>query len=96
MSKNNAKTKVAPVGHNSGVSGERIKAFIERIETLEDEKSLAAENIKDVYAEAKSAGFDAKVLKRIVSLRKRTAEKNREEQELLELYASAAQLDLGF
>lgn len=87
-------TNPAPAGHNS-VSGTRIKAFVERIEKLESDKKSIADDIKDVYSEAKATGFETKILKRIITLRKRTAEKNREEQELLELYAAAAQLDLG-
>lgn len=82
------------IGDNSGVSGQRIKAFIERVEKLEDDRSLLAQEIKDVYGEAKATGFDPKILKKIVSLRKQSADKRREEQELLELYCSAAQLEL--
>lgn len=82
--------KAAGVGHNSGgVSGERLKSFIERVERLEEEKKAIAEDVKDVYGEAKASGFDPKIMRKIVSLRKSNLEKRREEQELLELYASA-------
>jgi len=82
--------KTAGQGHNSeGMSGERIKSFIERVERLEGEKKAAAEDIKDVYAEAKSVGFDAKTIRKIVRLRKTNLEKRREEQELLDLYLAA-------
>lgn len=75
------------------VTGERLKSIIERIERLEQEKAGLSEDIKDIYAEAKGAGFDAKIVKKIVALRKLTAEKRREEEELLELYKSAIGLE---
>jgi len=71
------------------VSGARLKSFIERIERLTEEQKAAMEDIKDVYAEAKSGGFDSKIIRKIVSLRKKNLDKRREEQELLELYMSA-------
>jgi len=72
-----------------GIGGERLRSFIERIERLEEEKSALMDDIKEVYAEAKGVGFDVKVLRKIVSLRKMDAEKRREIDELLELYKSA-------
>ena len=72
-----------------GVSGARLKAFVDRVERLEEEKKVIAEDIKDVYGEAKATGFDAKILRKIVSLRKSNIEKRREENELLDLYMSA-------
>jgi uncharacterized protein (UPF0335 family) len=85
----------AQEGHNSqAVTGARIKAFVDRIERLEDEKALRGEDIKEVYQEAKSAGFEAKIIRKIISLRKQPTDKRREEEELLRLYDSAAQLGL--
>ena len=72
-----------------GVAGQRLKSFLERIERLEEEKSALAEDIRDVYAEAKGVGFDTKTMRRIVKLRKMDAEKRREEDELLDLYKAA-------
>lgn len=72
-----------------GVAGQRVKAFIERIERLEEEKSQTAEDIKEVYAEAKGTGFDVKTIRKIVRLRKIDAQKRREAQEILELYAAS-------
>ena len=72
-----------------GVAGQRLHSFIERIENLEEEKTALMEDIKEVYAEAKGVGFDAKTMRKIVSLRKKDAEKRREEDELLDLYKSA-------
>jgi uncharacterized protein (UPF0335 family) len=89
------------IGHNSGaagagaptdvggVAGGKLKAFFERIERLEEEKAGIAEDIKDVYAEAKGEGFDVKILRRLIALRKRDVQERREEAELLELYAAS-------
>lgn len=76
-----------------GVSGKRLKSYIERVERLEAEKSGLADDIKDIYAEAKAFGFDAKTMRKIVRLRKLDAEKRREEDELLELYKAAIGLE---
>jgi uncharacterized protein (UPF0335 family) len=57
--------------NTESVAADQLKAFIERIERLEEEKAGIAGDIKDVYAEAKGNGFDTKVLRKIVSLRKR-------------------------
>ncbi len=74
---------------NGEVSGTRLKSFIERVERLEEEKKTLAEDIRDVYSEAKATGFEPKIMRKIVSLRKTNLEKRREEQELLDLYMAA-------
>lgn len=66
-----------------------IKAFIERIERLEEEKASIAGDIKEVYAEAKGNGFDTKVLRKIVSIRKQDHNERMEQEALLELYLTA-------
>jgi len=76
-------------GKESGVSGERLRSFVKRIEKLEEDKAAVMEDLRDVYAEAKSAGFDTRILRAVVRLRKMEAEKRREQEELLELYKSA-------
>lgn len=73
----------------ANVSGARLKSFIERVERLEEDKKALAEDIRDVYAESKSTGFEPKIIRKIISLRKTNVEKRREEQELLDLYQSA-------
>lgn len=72
-----------------GVAGERLKSFVERIERLEEEKTALLEDIKEVYAELKGVGFDGKVVRKVVSLRKMETEKRREAEELLDLYKTA-------
>ncbi len=71
------------------MTNNQLQSIIERIEKLEDEKSIIAEDIKEVYAEAKGNGFDVKILRKIVVLRKQDADKRREEQALLATYMSA-------
>lgn len=67
----------------------RLKSIIERVERLEEEKSALAEDIKEVYGEAKATGFDPKIIRKIVRLRKIELEKRREEDILLETYKAA-------
>ncbi len=84
-----AVTKQKDQNNVVNVAGARLKSFIERIERLETEKKALADDIRDVYAEAKGTGFEPKIMRKIVSLRKMNLEKRREEAELLELYTSA-------
>ena len=72
-----------------GVAAAQLRSFVDRIERLEEEKKGIADDIKDLYSEAKGQGFDVKVLRKIISLRKRSKEDRQEEEELLELYKSA-------
>ena len=74
---------------SSDVDGGHLRAFIERIERLEEEKRTLAEDIKEVYAEAKGNGFDAKIMRKIVSIRKQDRDKRREEETILDLYLAA-------
>lgn len=78
------------IGHNSG---QRLKSFLERVERLEEEKARLADDIKEIFAEAKAVGFDAKTMRKLIRLRKMDAEKRREEDELLSLYKSAVGME---
>ncbi len=73
----------------NGVSPNQLRLFIEKIERLEEEKSELQENIREVYSEAKSTGFDVKVMKQIVRMRKMKKEELAEQEELLDLYRQA-------
>lgn len=64
----------------------QLQAIVSRIEKLEEEKATIAEDIKEIYAEAKGTGFDPKIIKKIISLRKQDASKRAEEQALLATY----------
>ena len=72
-----------------GIAAAQLRSFVDRIERLEEEKKGLADDIKDLYSEAKGQGFDVKVLRKIISLRKKSKEDRQEEEELLELYKSA-------
>ena len=74
---------------NDNVNAGHLKAFLERIERLEEEKAALAEDIKDVYGEAKSNGFDIKVMRKIVAIRNQDRDKRNEEEEILGLYLTA-------
>ena len=74
---------------NENASAEQLRLFIERIETLEEEKKGIADDIKDVYAEAKGTGFDTKTMKAIVRLRKMEAAAREEAEALLDTYKTA-------
>ncbi len=67
----------------------RLKTIIERIERLEEDKAAVAADIKEVFAEAKGEGFDVKILRKVVRLRKQDQAKRQEEEALLDLYLSA-------
>ena len=87
-------TVEAVVGHPMGdaahaVAKEQLRSIVERIERLEEEKKSIADDIKDVYAEAKANGFDAKVLRKVVALRKRDADERAEEEMVLDTYLHA-------
>lgn len=71
------------------VAADQLKAFIERIERLEEEKAGIAGDIKDVYAEAKGNGFDVKALRTIIRLRKQDADERAEQETILETYMQA-------
>jgi uncharacterized protein (UPF0335 family) len=73
---------------NSSAQGQ-LKSIIERIERLELDKASVMEDLKSVYAEAKGNGFDTKILRKVVRLRKQDTAKRQEEEALLDLYLSA-------
>lgn len=72
-----------------GIAGERLRSIVERIERLEEERKALASDIKDIYAEAKSAGFDVKVVRQIIRLRKQEPAEVEEQETLLDLYRRA-------
>ena len=72
-----------------GVAAERLKSFIERIERLEEEKAARAADIREVYSEAKGAGFDTKIMRQVVRLRKMDETDRQEQETLLDVYKQA-------
>jgi len=75
------------------VSGEQLRLLIERVERLEEEKKGVSDDIKDVYGEAKAVGYDTKIMKQIVKLRKKSRDARMEEEALLDTYKSALGID---
>lgn len=74
---------------NDSVAADQLRTFVERIERLEEEKQAIADDIKEVYAEAKGNGFDTKVLRTVVKLRKVDRSERLEQEAILELYLTA-------
>ena len=72
-----------------GIAGERLRAFVERIERLEEEKRTLAADIKEVYAEAKGSGFDTKIMRQIIRLRRMDKDDVDEQETLLDIYKRA-------
>jgi uncharacterized protein (UPF0335 family) len=71
------------------MQGDQLKSIVERIERLEEEKKTISDDIKEVYSEAKANGFDAKVLRKVISIRKRDLRERHEEEVVLDLYLQA-------
>ena len=72
-----------------GIAGDRLRAFVERVERLEEDIKGLNEDKKDVFAEAKGEGFDVKILKEVIRLRKQDKEERDEHESLLDLYMHA-------
>ena len=72
-----------------GIAGEQLRAFIERIERLEDEKKDLQEQIKEVFSEAKGVGFDTRIMRQLVRLRRLRDADRSEQEELLEIDKTA-------
>lgn len=77
------------MAENEGVAADRLRSIVERIERLEEERAALGADIREVYAEAKGAGFDSRTLRQIVRLRKLDAPERQEREELLTLYMGA-------
>ncbi|MSO91615.1 MAG: DUF2312 domain-containing protein [Acetobacteraceae bacterium] len=80
------KTDETQVG---GIAADRLRSLVDRIERLEEERKALGNDIKDIYAEAKSAGFDVKVLRHLIRMRKQEAAEIEEQETLLDLYRRA-------
>jgi uncharacterized protein (UPF0335 family) len=74
---------------DKGVSAQRLKSFIERIERLEEERKALGADLREVYSEAKSGGFDVKIIRQVVKLRKMDKADRQEQEALLQVYLDA-------
>lgn len=72
-----------------GIAGDQLRSYIERIERLEEEKAALSADIKEIFSEAKGTGFDVKIMRQIIRLRKLDREDRQEQEELLQLYQHA-------
>lgn len=81
------------MAEKGGIAAARLKGFIERIERLEEEKKGIAADVREIYGEAKGEGFDTKVMRQVVKLRKLDHDDRQEQEHLLALYLNA--LDMG-
>lgn len=72
-----------------GIAADRLRSLVDRIERLEEERKALGNDIRDIYAEAKSAGFDVKVLRQLIRIRKQEAADVEEQETLLDLYRRA-------
>ncbi len=79
-------------GHNANASDDRLRLLIERVERLEEEKKAIADDIKDVFAEAKGVGYDTRAMKEVIKLRKMSPDDYREWESVREIYKSAVGL----
>ncbi len=83
----------ATTGDVCGIASAQLRSIIERIERLEEEKKGIQDDIKGILAEAKGNGFDTRVLRKLISLRKKSKEERQEEETLLDLYKQALGMD---
>ena len=79
---------MSDAGHNS-IAGDRLRSIVERVERLEDERKALTADVKDIYTEAKSAGFDVKVIRQLIRIRKQEPSEVEEQDALLDLYKHA-------
>jgi uncharacterized protein (UPF0335 family) len=78
-----------PESEVGGIAADRLRSIIERVERLEEERKALADDIKDIFAEAKSAGFEVKVIRQIIRIRKQEPADVEEQETLLDLYRRA-------
>jgi uncharacterized protein (UPF0335 family) len=78
-----------PKTETGGIAADRLRSLVERIERLEEERKALGSDIKDIYAEAKSAGFDVKVLRQLIRIRRREPAEIEEQESLLDIYRHA-------
>jgi uncharacterized protein (UPF0335 family) len=77
------------------VAQDQLRAFVERIERLEEEKKASADDIKEIYAEAKGNGFDTQVLRQVIRIRKQDRSERLEQEAILDLYLAALGMNMA-
>ncbi len=84
-----ASQSAAPDPEAGGIAADRLRSIIERVERLEEERKALGDDIKDIFAEAKSAGFDVGVIRQLIRQRKKEPAEVEEQETLLDLYRRA-------
>lgn len=74
---------------SNGVNKDELMQYINRIEKLEEDKKAVSEDIKEIYAELKGTGYDSKIVRKVISIRRKTKEQRQEEEALLEMYMNS-------
>lgn len=77
------------MANSGGIAGDQLRSLIERIERLEEERKATAEDVREVYGEAKAAGFDITVMRQLVRLRRLDSDEREEQEALLDIYRHA-------
>jgi len=75
--------------NTGGIAGDALRNYVARIERLEEDKKAVAEDIKEVYAEAKAVGYDPKIMRKAISIRRMDLDTRKEQEELLDIYMHA-------
>jgi uncharacterized protein (UPF0335 family) len=88
--------KAASAAHSGNIAADQLRSFIERVERLEEEKATIADDIKDVYGEAKSVGYDPKVMRALIRIRKKDISEHNAFQDVLDTYLAALGMIEGF
>ena len=89
MARTETAERDGPDTATGGVAADRLRSIVDRIERLEEERKALGGDIRDIYAEAKSAGFDVKVLRQLITVRRKEAAEVEEQETLLDLYRRA-------
>ena len=82
-------SKVTALKQSAGITGDQLKSLITRIERLEEEKAALATDIREVFAEAKANGFDTKIIRQVIKIRKMEAAEREEQETLIDTYLTA-------
>lgn len=78
----------AGIGHN-GIARDQLRSIVERIERLEEERASLASDVKEIYSEAKGNGFDTKIIRQVIRIRKQDAAERQQQEEMLDVYMAA-------
>ena len=90
----NRRTNMSDSVNIGGISGDRLRSFVERLERLNEEKTALTADIREVYSEAKGTGYDVKIMRQLIRLRKMDVSDRQEQESMLDVYKRALNMDL--